>query len=63
MKVVSHQAIQIQFKIAVILDSDKLNPVKSLTGLKFINLSVSVKIVNLHPPVDIVAQSLMEEDG
>ena len=63
MKVVSHQAIQIPLKIAVTLDSDKLNSVKSLTNLKFTNLKASAKVVAPHPPVDIVTQSLMEEDG
>ena len=47
----------------MILDSDKLDSVKSLTSLKFTNLKVSAKIVTPHPPVDIVTQSLMEEDG
>ena len=63
MKVVSHQAMQIQLKIAVILGSDKLNSVKSLTSLKFINSKVCAKTVDPHPPVDIVTQSLMEEDS
>ena len=63
MKVVSHQATQIQLKIAVILDSDKLNSVKLLTSLKFTNLNISVEIVDPHLPGDIVTQSLMEEDG
>ena len=63
MKVVSHQAIQIQLKIAAILDSDKRNSVKLLTSLKFTNLKISVKIADPHPLVDIVTLSLMEEDG
>ena len=63
MKVVSHLAIQIQLKIAVTLDSDKLNSVQSLTSLKFTNSKASAKVVAPHPPLDIVTQSLMEEDG
>ena len=63
MKVVSRQAIHIQLKIAVTLDSDRLNSVKSLTSLKFTNSKASAKVVTPHPPVDIVTQSLMEEDG
>ena len=63
MKVVSHQAIQIQLKIAVTLDSDKLSSVKSLTSLKFRNSKAFAKVVAPHPPEDIVTQLLMEEDG
>ena len=47
----------------MILGSDKLNSVKSLTSLKFTNSNVCAKIVDPHPLVDIVTQLLMEEDG
>ena len=32
-------------------------------SLKFTNLKASAKVVAPHPPLDIVTQSLMEEDG
>ena len=49
MKVVSHLAIQIQLKIAVTLDSDKLNSVKSLTSLKFTSSKASAKSCRSTP--------------